>query len=904
VREPALSSILERAHELKDEAERLLNVDATRSLQVADEICGLSDEPAVQAIGLLARADAFGVLGRHADAAHAYDNASALFSTSGDEVGWARTRIGATFNARYTGADGELLREIDEARRILAKHRLWLRIARLENNLGSLLAGAGRPDEALAAHQRALAAAEHLVPRNDLLEAEVIATLSVAYYQVDDFDTAERELARATSVFAREGKHEFVGRAQRNFARYAAGQGHYSKALAAVMPGRRALLQVDARTPAAWLGQVGVDCLVRLNRAQEAADLALTVADEFQAGGGRVEAASTFTLRATALAHLGDGESALAALEHAEELFGGASWEAGPASVRLGRAVVLGEIGRWQEALAEAEMVRDELRQRGSVVRAVEAELVRARALRALGDSTAAHAAAESALQLVGDRPVPWLRYHASRLLGEVARDTGDDRAALTSFLSAIDDLERVQGRILTEYRASFLADKTDVFESAVDLLLQEGELERAFELAERAKSRALVDALAGGLDIRVRPRTPEQTQLATELRRLQREHDLLAEQPDAAAELAQVEIRITRMLEELRLAGADDLERISLLQGRVYSPQTQLDAGTALLEYFRVGPDFVAFVMDRETLRVHRLDDAVARLVRLEAPLQLNLDAAIAHPHRRTVLEPNARALLGRAYDVLMRPIERWLAAYERLIVVPHGRLQHLPFGALHDGERYLMERFEISTAPSASALSFCLRPRERETERMLIGANSAGGALPGAVEEARAVAAMYDATSLIEDELTLAALKVSAPHADLIHLAAHGIARTDAPLFSYLRLADGHQTALDCFDLQLDCALVALSACESGRGLIAAGDEQIGLPRAFLYAGARAVLHSLWRIDDRSTRVLMERFYTELRAGRGKAAALRAAQLAHVRDGYTHPLLWASLTLVGDWR
>jgi CHAT domain-containing protein len=84
----------------------------------------------------------------------------------------------------------------------------------------------------------------------------------------------------------------------------------------------------------------------------------------------------------------------------------------------------------------------------------------------------------------------------------------------------------------------------------------------------------------------------------------------------------------------------------------------------------------------------------------------------------------------------------------------------------------------------------------------------------------------------------------------------------------------------------------------------VVAAGDEQIGLPRAFLYAGARAVLHSLWRIDDRATRELMERFYAELHAGRGRGAALRAAQLARLGAGDVHPLLWAALVLVGDWR
>jgi tetratricopeptide (TPR) repeat protein len=896
-----------RAQELKAEAERQLNVDSEQSLAIADQIFGLGKEAGIRALGMLARADALRELGRYAEAAEAYQDSAILFRTAGDEVGWARTRIGATSNARYVGDHVQLLSDVEHARRILTEKQLWLRLTRLENHVGGLLSGLGRADEALAAHRRALAAAERLEPRNEPLEAEVLATLALAYYQVDDFETAEMLRARSAAVFEREGQLESVARAQRNFARYAAGRGDYSKALAAVLPGRRTLLQLKRLDAAAHLGQVGVDCLIRLNRPAEAAELATLVEAEFESVGARVEAAATHGLHAVALAQFGQADAALVQLEKASELFGAANWDVGPSNVRLGRAVVLGETGRWREALSEAETVRHELQSRGSVVRAVQADLIRARALRALGESPAAATAARDALNLVRNRLLPWLSYHAWRLLGELARDAGDQSGALAAFMEAIANLEQVQGRILTEYRATFLADKADIFEAAVDLLLQQDEVPRAFNLVERAKSRALVDALAGGLDIRVRPRSEQQKKLAAELAVLRGRHDALVEQVEASPEeVGELEARITRLLEELRLAGADDLERLSLLEGRVYSPQTQLGPRTALVEYFRTGHDLALFVMDSESLRAVRLIGALPRLYRLQPPLRLNLDAAIAEPGRRTMLEPNARSLLQRTYDVLLRPVENWLTAYDRLIVVPHGRLHQLPFGALHDGNGYLIERFEIATAPSASALMFCLRPRASAGQRVLVGAHSADGALPGAIEEARSVAALYngDARLLLEDALTLGALKEGARSADLIHLAAHGVLRLDAPLFSYLRLADGHQTALDCFDLELDCSLVTLSACESGTGAVSAGDEQIGLPRAFLYAGARAVVHSLWRIDDQFTRKVMQRFYTELKVGRGRAAALRTAQLEQLHAGAVHPFLWASLTLVGDWR
>jgi CHAT domain-containing protein len=105
------------------------------------------------------------------------------------------------------------------------------------------------------------------------------------------------------------------------------------------------------------------------------------------------------------------------------------------------------------------------------------------------------------------------------------------------------------------------------------------------------------------------------------------------------------------------------------------------------------------------------------------------------------------------------------------------------------------------------------------------------------------------------------------------------------------------------DVFNLDLRGALVTLSACETGRGVVAAGDELIGLSRGFLYAGVATLVQSLWRVEDASTAHLMERFYQALCAGRPKGAALRAAQLALLARYPDHPYCWAPFQLIGHW-
>jgi CHAT domain-containing protein len=109
---------------------------------------------------------------------------------------------------------------------------------------------------------------------------------------------------------------------------------------------------------------------------------------------------------------------------------------------------------------------------------------------------------------------------------------------------------------------------------------------------------------------------------------------------------------------------------------------------------------------------------------------------------------------------------------------------------------------------------------------------------------------------------------------------VACHGEFDQGDPQRSGILLADGRCTVADLMSLQLNCELVTFSACETGLAERAPGDELIGLTRGLIYAGARAVLVSLWPVDEISTSILMHEFYRALRQGTGKATALREAQ------------------------
>ena len=152
--------------------------------------------------------------------------------------------------------------------------------------------------------------------------------------------------------------------------------------------------------------------------------------------------------------------------------------------------------------------------------------------------------------------------------------------------------------------------------------------------------------------------------------------------------------------------------------------------------------------------------------------------------------------------------------------------------------------------------------------------------------------------------------------PNVPIIHFATHAVINERFPLDSALVFTipehpkegqdNGLLQAWEIFErMRIDADLVTLSACESGLGKEMGGEGLIGLVRAFQYAGARSVLASLWKVEDKATGELMKRFYTYLKGGKTKDEALRAAQIDLIHSAeYSHPRDWAAFQLNGDWK
>ena len=327
-----------------------------------------------------------------------------------------------------------------------------------------------------------------------------------------------------------------------------------------------------------------------------------------------------------------------------------------------------------------------------------------------------------------------------------------------------------------------------------------------------------------------------------------------------------------------------------------------------ALVVYLRTGDRWAACVITRDRLS-HVSVQADGLLDRVER-LRFQLDALrFASPALRAhgpQMVDRCRAHLRALHASLWAPLQALVGDRTRVVIVAQGALHYVPFGALHDGSQSLIDRHEIVLAPSV-ALWATGSARELEFDQpprrvAVLGAGSA--ALPHIVREVRAVADAFrrrpggGAVVHLDDDTTRVALRRALDGADVLHLACHGQFRADSPYLSSLHLGDGPLTLREAANLPLAARLVTLSACETGLSRVAPGDEQLGLLRGFLIAGARRVVSTLWTVDDAATATLMTDFYDALLGGERPTAALRAAQRALAAE-HPHPYLWAGFTL-----
>jgi CHAT domain-containing protein/tetratricopeptide (TPR) repeat protein len=465
----------------------------------------------------------------------------------------------------------------------------------------------------------------------------------------------------------------------------------------------------------------------------------------------------------------------------------------------------------------------------------------------------------------------------------------------------------------LEEFKTKLEERSSDIYRRAIALHTQFGQYTKAFELSERARARTFLDQIGNsrlnvrtGADAKLIEREQD---LRSTLIALQK--DLMTERIKTQPQLSDTKIdslektilnvqqQYENTLTDLKIRNPEYAALRSVNPLKLTKVQKLLNTDTTLLSYVVLQDSIAVFVITHHSFNM------------VELPVsEKQLENKITwFRHFSSLRNPKPESLV-QLYKSLIAPIRPFVKT-PLVGIIPTGVLHYLPFAALTDGTAFWGDEYAIFYLPSASVLPFISGKKQLDNNSILPLAQGRAAGLPTlqyADQEAQRIAQLYDTEALITPTATKSAFLTRAGQYNILHIAAHGQLNNVHPLFSRVLLApsgendDGSVAVADVYGLTLPkTSLAVLSACETQLGPRSKGDDIIGLNRAFIYAGAPSVMASLWSVDDESTSVLMEAFYTHLRQGDHKARALQAAQ-RETRARYPHPYYWAAFVLTGD--
>jgi len=546
-----------------------------------------------------------------------------------------------------------------------------------------------------------------------------------------------------------------------------------------------------------------------------------------------------------------------------------------------------------------------------------------------LGNPVDAESALRRGIGVLGDRRAPALAWALHTNLGNALRARGALQEASSELRLGIASSERTASQLdLAEERESFRADKWDAYATLAFVEQQMRHPAESFAASEQMRARQALEELDRGTvrygrddslaaeQQKLRHRIDELTRLVTGdvavTRSTRGEAEAGAARDAARDALAEAERRYADLSREEMRGEPETMRAGRSAPIAARDVMQQLRANEVLLEYLITDSASTLFALTTDTVMAIDLRAGRHELAGL---VDFARDAIRRSPSGGLVW----REPLRRLYDLLIAPAEDAgaLKGKDHFIIVPHAELHLLPFAALvptSGRNRFLIERATILIAPSASLWArLTKRPAGAKSESVLALAPRAD-VLPASLREVDGVEHLYGGNAAVfrGTAATREALLARARASAVIHLASLGVLNKHNPLFSFVELAphgtdDGRLAVTDVLALRLNARLVTLSACQTALGAgamadVPAGDEWVGFTSAFLRAGARDVLASLWPVEDDATATLMISFYQGFRSGAPAADALALAQRAAIQDpARAEPFRWAGFVMTG---
>jgi CHAT domain-containing protein len=562
--------------------------------------------------------------------------------------------------------------------------------------------------------------------------------------------------------------------------------------------------------------------------------------------------------------------------------------------------------------------------------------------------------------------------WQATLLAGKAYRALNRNDQALQSFSESIGVIERLREQLVggEQERQRFFENKSEPYDELIELFLAQNQFAEALTYAERFKGRVLLDTLQSGKVNVLKAMSAQEQQKE---RHFQSEQISLnsqisyenQKQKSNEALLKDLNLRLQKARQEyedfqFRLYAAHpelkiqrgDIQPVTLADANTLLP----DGKTALLEFVVKDDKAFLFVITKKTSlqkTVIKQPNSLTGNVDLQVyPLNIKQRdlQALTQTFVKAISIRSAgyKQLAAQLYNTLLKPAQAQLRNISNLVIVPDDVLWELPFQALQSApHRFLVQDYAISYAPSLTVLREMSKKKKSAASPatlLALGNPNIGKEtknrveavymgeklepLPEAERQVKALAQLYGARqskTYIGTEAREERVKQEASRYKILHLATHGILNNTSPMYSHLVLSqslgnvneDGLLEAWEIMKLDLNADLVVLSACDTARGKVSAGEGVIGLSWSLFVAGCPSVVVSQWKVESSSTTELMLEFHRRLKgnvgeaktpteeskARPGKSEAMRQAALKLLKSPeYSHPFYWAAFIVVGD--
>jgi CHAT domain-containing protein len=529
---------------------------------------------------------------------------------------------------------------------------------------------------------------------------------------------------------------------------------------------------------------------------------------------------------------------------------------------------------------------------------------------------------------------------------GDGLSASGNSSGAKEFYLNALSLIEKQRATIDSDTkRIVFSGHRNSIYVKLVEIYSKENDAGESFHMIERSKGRVFADLLESK-NIQL-ARNEESNFYQNYLLKNSEMNEILSHGSISFDQIKYLEenrgihvsstFRTTPLIEFNNL---DQAKPITLEETENILSRPTIDSN--LVQYF-VSPEKTIIVLAGGTQQIKEVPLGKEQLIKKISRF-------------RELISDNSRgqdefiSLSQELYQILIEPIALNISK-NRIIISPHGPLHYLPFQLLHDGEKYLIEEHTLNYVPSATILRYLankspIGPLEPDGEPKFMGTTIVDDSefLPGwgtesvnesifdnqnsgrpksilllgnpqldneafdlpysEVEIDSAATFFPDSLKLSRNSASETNLKNKASSYDVLHFATHATFDNEEPFNSSLLLAndginDGKLTVEEIYQLELKPSLVVLSACDTGLGKYSAGDEIIGFYRAFMYAGAKSIIATLWPVSDEATSFLINEFYQSLKIN-SLGESLRLAQLK-TKEKYPNPANWGGFVLVG---